>query len=608
MSLWTIKYNGTEKGLAAWGVKNVVRSLVSQGMDTLTFTQPAASATEDPSFAEGQILELFRDGVRWFYGRVEDAAAIGDARYAGLRYTVSGPWWWLEHMGFRQVFKSRTALGQALIDQYTSYCLLGSKVDGTQQSIAAQIAEAVDYAITQGAPLAFDSVGLPSINPPLRDAWNAPVAEVIRKMIEWAPDIVTWFDYSTTPYPTLKMRRRETQIADLGVSIGFEDDNIQNLEIKARNDLKVPGVIVYYIRTDTENGQIYTIISEDKYPAETEGTEPKALLAAVNLEGTQVTYLQGPITCEPIAANSADWWKRRKPDLALPSITALTIEGATFVDLDGSTIAAPLPNEMVGMYANWMGGNVQEMVVQAYATYEETILKEDGTPAKDPVTNLPIKNVIKRRPITVNIVATDKATGTYNSAPGGSYGEGLPSGLAEVLYKAASVTHYEGRLVIKEDQCSAVVSLGNVLNVTEGRAAWASMNAQIQTVSEEIDSGRTTIVFGPPKHLGPSDYIELLRATRNRIRYATPSMRSTGVGAGGSAILGKTLSKQVAGSGYGGVVSRTFIDPTDPNGAASGRITFTLSEFPGVEIKPRLLKYCDNGVEKQIWVWASAPF
>jgi hypothetical protein len=56
--------------------------------------------------------------------------------------------------------------------------------------------------------------------------------------------------------------------------------------------------------------------------------------------------------------------------------------------------------------------------------------------------------------------------------------------------------------------------LGNVLNVTGGRAEWAGMNASIQTVEEDIDNGVTRVTFGPPAHLNIPSVIEMLRTGR----------------------------------------------------------------------------------------------
>jgi hypothetical protein len=590
--MWTIKYNGEEKTLAEWGVKNVRRVVVSQDIDTVTFDQPHATALDDPLFEEEQIVEIFRDEVRWFYGRAEDAAPYRSGGEGGLRYTISGPWWWLANSGFRQSWKYRPDLTQSVLEEvFIPYCLLGTKVDGTQQTIASQITEAINYLITQGAPLAFDGQGLPEIFPPIKDVWNAPVAEVIQKMIEWTPDIVCWFDYTTEPYPTLRMRRRADQGAvelDLGKPFIVPD-----WEIKGRGDLKVPGVIIYYIRTDSTNGSVYTVISEDKFPAETTGREPKALLAAINLEGANVTFLEQTIDCKTIQAESADWWKSHHADLHGTAISALSIKpgSATFFDEEGNVLV-PLPRELFGLWAPWMGGQVKSTNVRALASWTEHV---DGEPAL----------TVVDRPIVCSLTATDLVSGTFKSAPEGEAGEPQPFGLAEAIYKASSVKHYEGRIRIKEQTCSDRIAMGNVLNVTGGRSEWVGMRAQVQGIEDHVDSGLTTVVFGPPRQLGPSGYIELLRATRNRFRYAAPASRATGIAGSSAAILGKEVSKQVATAGQGGVTLNTMLDPT---GTIPGKVIQDLRSINGKEIKFREVTICDNAVEKKMILLCSEPY
>lgn len=606
MTIWTLKYNGTEKTFAEWGIRNVRKNVQSLDIDTVTFEQPVASAYEDPLFAEGAIVEIFTDTTdeedgekaRWFYGRAEDAAPILNGQTAVLRYTISGPWWWLATMGFRQSWKVRNSAGE-LETQYSSYCLLGSRADGvgTQQSIADQIAEAVNYAISQDAPLAFDGTGLPTVFPPIRDAWNMPVAEVIRRMVEWTPDIASEFDYSTDPYPTLRMRRREDQEAvTLDVS-----EAVSEIDIKARNDLKVPGVIIYYIRTDTANGSIYTVINEDKFPAEVTGREPKALLAAINLEGASITYAEAEIVCEAIEPLSVAWWKRHDAHLHSTRITNLQLSNASYTNEDGEAVTDPLPRELFGTWAPWMGGNVQTINVRVLASWvEEADSAADGA-ARPQVLE------VKERPLVCSIVSTNLTSGVKRSNGSGVSGEAQPIGLAEALYKAASVLHYDVRITLKEAQCAGRVSMGNVLNVTGGREAWQTMRAQVQSVTEDVDSGLTTIIAGPPRHLGPDDYIELLRATRNRIRFAAPESRVTGITGGNSAILPKTVSKQVATAGQGGVTQQMMVDPLamPGNGRPLGRVNMDLNHVNGRAVQFREITVCDNNRERKMIVLCS---
>lgn len=98
-----------------------------------------------------------------------------------------------------------------------------------------------------------------------------------------------------------------------------------------------------------------------------------------------------------------------------------------------------------------------------------------------------------------------------------------PVGLAETIYESVSVLHYEGRLPLAEDECTAGPAPGKVLNLTGGLAAWATMNAVIQVVEFNIDAADTTITFGPPAHLGVRDYISLLYGNR---------LRNAGLGSG----------------------------------------------------------------------------
>jgi hypothetical protein len=551
--IWTLKYNGAEKTLAAWGVRNIKRALVSQDIDTVTFDQPHATALSDPLFAEGGIVEIFRDDgagkKRWFYGRAEDAAPFKSGRSAGLSYTISGPWWWLANMGFRQSWKVRR--NGVLVDQFSSYCMLGTRADGfgTQQSIADQIAEAVNYAISQNAPLAFDAAGLPTIFPPVCDVWNASVAEVIRKMIDWTPDIVCWFDYSTDPLPTLKMRRRADQQA---VTLGLRG-SIADLQIRPRNDLKVLGAIVYYLRTDSTNGITYGTITEDKYPNVDDftGREPKALLAAINLTGASSSYTEGSITCELIEAESATWWAKQDPHLVNVKDLKIKAGSATYTDENGNAVSiADTPFKLIGQWAPWMGGTVRTLNVSAKASYSELLADGSGNAL-----------TVVDRQVFAQIEAANLQTGVYRSTQEAESGEGQPIGLAEALVTSRNTLHFEGRLTLKQQDCAGAINMGNVLNISGGRADWAAMTAQIQSVLEEIDSGSTTVSFGPPRILGPNDYVELLRATRNRIRFAAAEARTSGVMGGSFAQLGQTVSKQVASNAQGGITQQVWIDP-----------------------------------------------
>lgn len=90
------------------------------------------------------------------------------------------------------------------------------------------------------------------------------------------------------------------------------------------------------------------------------------------------------------------------------------------------------------------------------------------------------------------------------------------AGIVKAIYDAVSVLQYEGSIVLAEEECSAGPRPGKVLNLAGGLASWATMGAAIQSVVFELASGKTSIAFGPPKHLGVEDFIDLLRGNRKR--------------------------------------------------------------------------------------------
>jgi hypothetical protein len=84
--------------------------------------------------------------------------------------------------------------------------------------------------------------------------------------------------------------------------------------------------------------------------------------------------------------------------------------------------------------------------------------------------------------------------------------------------------------------------MGNALNLSGGRAEWESMAAPVQTVTEDVDAGRTEVGFGPPAHLSPQDLVELLRGTRRRNASSSGSggERTTGTPGKSANVMGPT--------------------------------------------------------------------
>jgi len=90
----------------------------------------------------------------------------------------------------------------------------------------------------------------------------------------------------------------------------------------------------------------------------------------------------------------------------------------------------------------------------------------------------------------------------------------VPRTLAQDYFNSVSALQWEGSIKLAEVECSGLLRPGKMLNLANGRAAWATMAALVQSVVMDLDQGRTTVKFGPPTQLGTQDFLELARISR----------------------------------------------------------------------------------------------
>lgn len=92
----------------------------------------------------------------------------------------------------------------------------------------------------------------------------------------------------------------------------------------------------------------------------------------------------------------------------------------------------------------------------------------------------------------------------------------VPSDLASSYYLALLTLQYEGTIVTRGEDVRGDCKVGNAVNLLNGRAAWATMRGVVQSVTEDIDSGATTIDFGPPERLPAEDFVAQLLFVRRK--------------------------------------------------------------------------------------------
>jgi len=531
---WTIiDANGVEKSVADWGLCGVTRERINQMTDMVTFRAEATASDADPIFAHGSTVRLFQNGTPWFYGRVVQVPGRAAAKAEEQLYRLAGPWWYLENLVFQQAWVTTDGTDPTLISTNKSRLILSQAADGTKLATGPAILEVLAYATARGVPITVGTV-TPDAIAPYAEALDRSCAEVIRNFLRWTPDATAAFDYSTTPYPTLSILRRADAPT---VTLPAYGAPISGLDLTPRHDLQVPAVVLKFEQTNDIDGDTFTSLIVQPAPLTATGDELGALVMTLDLSGARATYQKQPVRTAFIppsdtSAGVIDWWKGKFPwlkdfdDTDLSVVTGtqtLAIENPT--NYPGITLSN-LPNELLeGSIAAWMGLYAAPLLVSATLQYSGTATDESSA----------VFDATNQRVVYTRVIGTNAETQTYSRLTSETEAEPVPEGLAQALYDAASALQYDGVLELTEQECSGVATPGALLNLTGGRAEWATMAAQIQRVEEMIDLGQTKITVGPSKQLGHADLAKLLRVNRTRRVSYRLGERTSGSGSGNAA-------------------------------------------------------------------------
>lgn len=518
---WTLEYdNGVsteEKSLEAWGIKAPTISLLSQDIDRLTFTVSVEDMFEDPPFDFETTVTLKRDGVTWFVGVVQQPDAIGTDQEEILRYEALGPWYWLEHRQHKQGWKTWDPDVEAIVTKEKSHVFLGLDIDGNQITVSAVIQEVLDRLISLGVPIAYDSGDFPTVQTPVMEFNEVTAADAIRNILKFTPDAVLWWDYSTTPNPTLHIARR-ADLDAVSLPVTSSPQQLEDIQIRSRKDLQRTEVVINYGKLNSVNGTTFNTVETDKYPPAATGNAHRGVNLNIELAGSSVTFVSAKVETSVINADHATeairkaWWQARIPWLQASEIDSFNV--ATVVR------SSALPREALASgapIAAWMqdgvGSDIQAELETITAVV--TFTKTDGTSGT--------------REISHQLTATDATSKTYSTLAESTPEEPTPVGLAEAFYDAVNELHFDGEFTFLEDEVTGLAGVGKVLNLTGGRAEWTTMRAMIFQVDYDLEAGQTKLHIGPQPHLGIPDLVQLLRATHTRLTWTNHRARSTGI-------------------------------------------------------------------------------
>jgi hypothetical protein len=491
---WTLTYGDATKTLAQWGVKRVVRTCVSSGVDTVTFSAAHGDVNQEP-FVYGETIKIQRDGVQWFVGRVFASDFNVSGRQESINYTLAGPWWWLENLIFLQPWQTYYNQSGAKQTILTSHVFL--HIDSTGLTpINTAFRTVIEYARTKGAPIQVGELDLP-ITPPIEEVRDMTCAECLVRMLRWQPDAVTWIDYKTNP-PTLHAKRKQ----NLAKAPALRFGEAQGLQFIPRRDLQRPSVAIRYEMVKTVDGQSQLLVVDDIAPAGAPGDALGGLIFTVNLQGPTITTLSGRIETAPIDYQNASWWKDKFPT----ELRGKGIQRAVFSSAQGYTPKRSNPNGLPRYFVGGSGGIADWMNVTAveetFEAWFEVESRQDDWPAETP-------NNRERVYKTITLLTTDAQSGEVTGDPSITPGEPVPQGIAAQLYETLKKLEYQGSFTLVDQASSGKVGLGMVATIQ--RDDVGAVDVTVQETVEQVDTGHTLVRFAPSAKHSVNDLIELLR-------------------------------------------------------------------------------------------------
>lgn len=554
-------------GITAGGI-----SLREAALNASVLTLPvvAEEYDADTALAHGAAVVVKVDSTTVFQGKVTRTPRAMSAGSEGWTYEARDPWDKLERLVYQVPRNYKT-------DEDGDYASWTGAVTWTEADTLGERIEAVaQYAIDNGANIAIGTItaGIPWYRASYKDM---ACAELMREMMRLMPDYVLSLDIRQST-PTLNLTKREDMTA---VSYDVTAGNvIVTNEIEALESEVSSEVVLRYekpVEIDGVTSEEPQII-EDVAPEGADGRSDNALVESIPIDGFSAQYEYAPVTVAPIpqaGASSADivsWYIDHTPALdalsakygktavaakivaATSNVPAENVVAHTIEVIDdGITRPAPVnpestpvvqttdpadyPNEIIeGSLPEWAKRRFRPIAASC------TLAISGATDAADGQLEQALLEIFTLEKnfggndyfcaqCSGQVNATNAVTKNYTRTVSYDPGETPPTGVAAALLAQLSQTRHTGSLEITGMEIDLAPRVSKVLNLTNGRTEWATMKESIQSIQHNLNSGTSTLTFGPPEQLGANDFIERLRAQRrNTYSPGTASTPTDGVG------------------------------------------------------------------------------
>lgn len=520
LQLW---YSNAWNNLSDIEIRSMTQTEINQKPATLEISYDLNSGL---NFEKGdriavgvQISEDDTDGTLLFTGKVSDKSTSSNQT---VSIQVSNLIDDLE----RLTFETSTILGS---DKYSpSHLTLFRDENADPITIGEQIKQALDYAISQGILVSYNQEELDALDiyMPAAEAIDLTIAEVIKKSLAYRPDIITAVQYSGNPGDPQLLRFAPRDLLE-SETISATESKIP-LNIKARYDLQIDGVVLYYYWLDKDADGVETYRNQTDTSGITSG--PNILKQTIPMLGTQlensseISLINFPDTSktsytwyydDSLASFQWYFWRDMAVELGYTGLPeSMTIDNTSPIQPEVKNIVISeqktsvnyivLPSRNPGFWAmKALSGRpfygscdlcVDIGTLGKNSTYVPIVIPETaGFFVIDSDAN----------PVSINIFSTP---------------DEIPEDLASQLFSILNPLQYDGTIIHPDDlkTPSGICSILRKLNIADLSDDLTTMNALIQSCAMDYFSGIKTRKFGPADHLEPKDFIALSRTNRSR--------------------------------------------------------------------------------------------
>lgn len=536
---------------------------------SVTLAQMVRGSELVPS--EGQLVTLYRNGVRFFRGR----ALLPEQNGFGISCKVEGPWQWME----------REPLSSAVTLHSNSGGGTGARASYAfpQQSMTVSLTTLINRMIALGAPFSLGTIAtsFTCLQVTLK---QGTFANALTELVRLIGDMSVWFDYSGSGNPSINITRRLSGLAAGSaevVTIDARELEDGQFRVTPQDELRVAQVRVPYLDRATNGSR--------RYQEQKSGTAEAGHVLLLTASGTELdTFLPDEkldsVNIQTLATNASNADTLAFVNVAEPFIKQLRMaygtnwHGTSQSGLYASTFfmggaslsyhstapnnfATPATYPTIGktfqVNGQTIGGTkyivTSDTALPDWFRSDNGIIVYDATLTTDlvvkfewqgssaPIGNLPglaeyaarcrklIENMynlygsgnprvnyyvygtsipVKLIDISYQVLTTVYRRPDYQFiAP--------PSGFAAGLLGARNWTPHKGTIGWREQDAGGTRYMGKVVNLTNAEPSFASMRAMIQSEEVDLASGATRLQLGAPARLAFPNLLDAVRTHSN---------------------------------------------------------------------------------------------